>query len=577
MKRKVLIAITSALCVICCALGLTACGMFGGDGGKKEQYAVYHLNGGYIGSDPEDTEDYSYYLSPDSSGTFSPLKAKKQTWLLENWYFDEELTEVYSDSRFEELRARQDNVDLYAKWTDEVIVTKDNFKEFFKVTSGWNGGGSIGNAGVKYSISPVMTFDPLNSAESFEVEINPVLTLNNSVVWDGGKSTVALTSGNDYSCSGVKAVDSSGAGVRFDIFGRTLDYKLLTQSFRMKLLHNIPIDVTLDLDGGECESDKLTVNGCELLEKESLPTPQKSGYKFMGWFTDADFTEEYADWTVTRPITLYAKFAKQITVTYHMNGAEEKQPETYLTTDYIAPGTPVRDNYKFFGYYTTPDFKEDSKFTPEAALNAGENDIDLYARWEALRTITFNTNGGSAKAPIQVADTEVPNLGADPYKSGLEFSGWYTDAEYTQKYDESAPVSGDITLYALWVQERSISQVGIDGLKEYIDIELKNEKIDGALTLTLTITIKEKYRKYGFVLMGDWSVDLSDESGANLGNGTFGGRNAMTLSTYADKFTATGVYTAEVYTSNNNATVFNLNVNISYGIVNIPEGGFENR
>ncbi len=209
--KKILATVLAALSVAVCAGALAACGD-NDDGGEKKQYAVYHLNGGYIG-DPEDTEDYRQYLHEDTAGSFKPLKAKRETWVFENWYFNEELTEAYSEQRFEELRARQDEVDLYAKWIDEITITKENFAEFFKVSSRWNGGATIGFAGINYSISPIMAIDSLISTASFEVEITPILTNNNSVVWSDKKFIETLTSETNYSCDRVIRLGSSAAGI----------------------------------------------------------------------------------------------------------------------------------------------------------------------------------------------------------------------------------------------------------------------------------------------------------------------------------------------------------------------------
>jgi len=575
MKRKFLLALLSLVCTLCCAFGLSACGLFGGDNDndddKNDKFAVYHLNGGYFGDDADEGEEYRY---PLDDGTFFPMKAKKDTWVFENWYFDSGLTEVYSDSRFTELRASRNTVDLYAKYVDEVVITKDNFKEYFKVSSRWNGGGNIGNAAIRYSITPVMTFDPENSTKSIDVEINPVLTSNNEVVWDGGKSTVNLNPDNDYSIDGIKAIDSSGAGIKFDIIGRTLDYELKTLSFKMKFLHKVPVAITLDLDGGECDQETINATGSEYLLKSSLPTPTKSGYRFLGWYTDADFENEYEDWIVTHPRTLYAKFVREITVTYHMNGAAEKESKAYLSTEFVTAGeAPVREGYKFFGYYTTPDFKDGTKFSAHLAC---EEDIDLYARWEAIRTITFETNGGTQKKAIEIADTEIPFLGSNPIKNSLTFYGWYTDAACTKAYDEEKPISGDLTLYALWVQEKRLDDTTkIEDLTEYLDYKLTKEKTDGVLTLTLNLTVKEKYRKYGFVLTGNWRIDFTNEKGDNLGNDQFH-PNDTTLSTLKGKYTTTATYTAEKGYANNDATVINLSVNSIYGAVYIPEGGFQN-
>lgn len=68
-------------------------------------------------------------------------------------------------------------------------------------------------------------------------------------------------------------------------------------------------------------------------------------------------------------------------------------------------------------------------------------------------TVTFNTNGGSNVAEVVVAeDGFITNL-SDPTKEGYTFAGWYLDAAFATrvKLDEFA-VTGDVTLYAKWVQ-----------------------------------------------------------------------------------------------------------------------------
>ncbi|MDE6676742.1 MAG: InlB B-repeat-containing protein, partial [Clostridia bacterium] len=235
------------------------------------------------------------------------------------------------------------------------------------------------------------------------VEVTPVLTNNNEVVWSSETTTVTLTSEADYSCSYLKKINASAVGVAFNIAGKTLEYELLTESFQMKLMHKVPVEITLDLGGGETEVYNAT--GSVKLLKSDLPTPEKKGYEFRGWYTDAEFETEYTDWVVNRPRTLYAKFERKITVTYHMGGAAEKEAQTYFTSQNILPGSdPEWEGYKFYGYYKTENFEEGTKFY---SGEKSEVDLDLYARWEAIRTITFVTNDSWGKDPIKIADTEI--------------------------------------------------------------------------------------------------------------------------------------------------------------------------
>lgn len=67
-------------------------------------------------------------------------------------------------------------------------------------------------------------------------------------------------------------------------------------------------------------------------------------------------------------------------------------------------------------------------------------------------TITFNSNGGSSVATIQVRDGALPNMPTNPTRSGYRFDGWFTDADLTQAFDWNKPITGNITLYAKWTE-----------------------------------------------------------------------------------------------------------------------------
>ena len=65
-------------------------------------------------------------------------------------------------------------------------------------------------------------------------------------------------------------------------------------------------------------------------------------------------------------------------------------------------------------------------------------------------TVTFDSQGGSAITPAIVANGAPLTKPAAPSWAGRGFAGWYTDADCTQKYDFTKPVTGDLTLYARW-------------------------------------------------------------------------------------------------------------------------------
>lgn len=573
MKKKILIAAITLIGAVCLASGLAACDFSGnGENNKKEDVKVtYHLNGGYFLGDKEETAEFTVYLKPEEISSFKPMQANRDTWILENWYTDENCDEEFDSSSFIQIANSNKSVDLYAKWIDEITVTKENFTEFFSVTSRWNGGGTVGNAGISFSFKPKFAIDPDLSAESVSINATPVLSNNGSIVWSGKTKPVSLDGDKDYYYEAVSAIDSSAAGIQFDITGETLKWELVTKSFKIKLLHGNVL-VTLNADGAKLESYEISVAAGDKLLKTDLPTPVKNGYKFMGWFTDGEFTEEFTDKLINSNRTLHAKFLKQITVTFHTDGGEEIAPLTFLQGEFMnINDTPTKENYKFFGWYTSKIFDDENKFSTQYA---GENDVELYARWEKLHTVTFETNGGESKQPIKVANTETPNLGADPVKTGRVFQGWFTDAACTNKYVKG-PISADITLYALWVQEINLNNATVEQLKQYADINITHEKVTlsqsgvnkNYLKVTLSASIKEEYRRYGFMLYGSWRIEFSNEEGDNLGNKI----TTKTLSTLNDKLSFSEEFLIESGYASYNATVFDLNIDSQSAFVYVPE------
>ncbi len=558
---KKLRVIMIALCICACALAFAACDMGGGSQKDDRLCVTYHTNGGYIGGDENETSDYVREIEPDEIADYKPATARKDTWLFGGWFTDELCNNEFDPSMLEELAGEDKKLDLYAKWTDTVTVTKKNFTEFFSVYSRWNGGATIGNAAITAKFKPKMVLDPAFSAESVEISVTPVLTNNNQTVWSGKTSSIYLKSSEDYFYDGLLRVDNSAAGIEFNPVGKTLDWELVTPSFEIKLLHRVPLTVTLEIgDGATCDESELSLKGGDVIEKDDLPVPVKSKHRFMGWFSDAQFQNEYKGGVITVNKTLYAKFVREITVTFYSNGGNETEPRKFLKGESIfSSGDPVREGYKFRGWYTTPTFDEGTKF--KFGTLANDEDINLYARWDKISTLTFDTVGGSEIEPIKIADNETPNIFQTTQKSGLEFGGWYTDAEYKNKY-EARPMNGDLTLYARWLKRVHIEAEQFD---KYIDVIFTHEKKESVIELKLTVSLKEEYRKYTVFVAAHWQVDYQKTDGS-VGNELF--KKATRIDTENDIFDTTEILESS---RSFDATSWELNIINSAAYMLVPE------
>ena len=83
-----------------------------------------------------------------------------------------------------------------------------------------------------------------------------------------------------------------------------------------------------------------------------------------------------------------------------------------------------------------------------------------------LYTLTFDSRGGSAIAPISdLIQGTVVELPA-PLREGYQFDGWYSEPDGGTKFDKSIAVSSDITVYAHWTLIKVPDNSGSDDSDE---------------------------------------------------------------------------------------------------------------
>ena len=186
----------------------------------------------------------------------------------------------------------------------------------------------------------------------------------------------------------------------------------------------------------------------KVAEKPADPVRKK--YRFGGWYKDSTYTAEYDFATeITANITLYAKWVLEVaTITYNSkNGSLVIPQEVTVGEKTTAPTPPTRNGYIFnkwcIDYECTIEFNFDTAIT--------EN-ITLYAAWKRTCNVIFNTAGGSAVATQVVIIGALAVYPITPKKENYTFVYWCTDKALTEKYDFSAPVTDNITLYACYVQ-----------------------------------------------------------------------------------------------------------------------------
>ena len=160
--------------------------------------------------------------------------------------------------------------------------------------------------------------------------------------------------------------------------------------------------ITFDANGGSVTPSSVTTKDGKL---ESLPTPTRGGYDFLGWYTEKDGGEKVITDTVfTKDTTIYAHWQKQAaqeyTVTFNANGGSVS-PASATTKDGKLESlpTPTRGGYDFLGWYTEETGGE--KVTTDTVFT---KDTTIYAHWQKQTaqeyTVTLNANGGTINSGV---------------------------------------------------------------------------------------------------------------------------------------------------------------------------------
>lgn len=160
-----------------------------------------------------------------------------------------------------------------------------------------------------------------------------------------------------------------------------------------------------------------------------LPTAEKEGCDFGGWYTDAGFSGEaltFLSNTASGNKTLYAKWSGK---SYKLelvlnNGVLNNAPTSYTYGVETVLPTPTREGYNFSGWY------ENSSFSGSAVtkINADDaaGDRKFYANWTSKDAIPITAYGGYQEG----AYVEFDKInGVSSYKVSYKASG---ENSYTQ-------------------------------------------------------------------------------------------------------------------------------------------------
>lgn len=151
-------------------------------------------------------------------------------------------------------------------------------------------------------------------------------------------------------------------------------------------------------------------------------------------------------------------------ITYHIANGDsylssqkitnpKENKEVLKTTETLTLKNPSVPGYRFLGWYDLP---SGSNASIVKKIEAGEDDVELYAHWEAIKyTVQFESSLQRAEFPTSRtytvnAGTTLPTLSLSNYA----FAGW-SDLDGNLYKRIPIGTTGDITLIANWTSERN--------------------------------------------------------------------------------------------------------------------------
>jgi uncharacterized repeat protein (TIGR02543 family) len=331
----------------------------------------------------------------------SEVTSSKENYVLEGWYKEPTFRNKWY---FFEDRVYEDTT-LYAKWVSQSSTSS------FTVIFISNGGADV------------------NSQELVEgsLVVKPENPTKNSYIFAGWYKDSSLTNLWDFSNDVVSNnITLYAKWVSSDTILATYDYQGATSS--------------------------QTVYNREMVVGESytLVVPQKTGYTFIGWYSQAQgkgtkFTNSdgasLSNWATTTSITVYAYFqAITYKIKFNSNSGNAGGSMSELTLTYDTPKNLTSNGFQLFGntfvsWNTNSDGTGISYTNQQSVKNlTTENNlvINLYAIWTpGTYVITYSYDGATS------SNTEVstnvtfgqPFVFVVPVKDNYIFLGWWSSSK----------------------------------------------------------------------------------------------------------------------------------------------------
>ena len=452
-KGKILKTLTIFGTALCAPALLSGCGK-----DDDKFYITFMANG----------ETYKVYQTTENQNIVNIPEPVKEGYTFEGWYSDENYENEIEDLSEYLLSNSKSNTTLYAKFSINQYTIVFNA----------NGGSTIAPITQDYNTTVVKPADPTKDGYTFGGWFTDNGTFTNEYTfttmpvdgvelyakWNIETYTITYhlddgTNGNNptnytINTNDITLEDATKEGYTFEGWYTEQSYTNKIEIIDTSALQDYNLyakftinqyTITFNTNEGSTIAP-ITQDYNTSVTKPADPT--RDGYTFGGWYTDnGTFDNEYT--FTTMPVDGVELYAKWNIVTYRINyyldgGENGTNPTVYnILTDDITLKNATKSHYIFDGWYTEQEFTNKIEIIDTSLMQ----NYDLYAKFTLEQyTITFDSKGGSAVAPITQGYGTTVTKPTDPIKEGYEFVGWY----YFGEYVFTTMPAKNITLSAKW-------------------------------------------------------------------------------------------------------------------------------
>ena len=359
-------------------------------------------------------------------------------------------------------------------------------------------------------------------------------------VWKKAQYSVTSDVAEGYSVTGLSGTYYYGEEVTFEVAGNSpkvyvngqrieagankLYTFILNGDTHVAVADGSKLSLIYSANGGTNAPWDNTAYDAETSATVSSSEPDRLGYTFIGWATDAN--AEQAEYTAGEEFNLsgedavlYAVWQANVyTISYDKNGGEgvmTDDPFSYGTAGALTQNAYERAGYTFMGWAVSADgavvYGDGANVSDLCTQNGGN--VILYAVWERTVTVIsfYSEDGTTVNAPISVAYGDLLSSAGlvAPTRIGYIFAGYGTqpggagelifdadlDVVYVNNWDKNVL---ELTLYPQW-KPISYTVVYINGQNVLGRISaVYGVTFDLRLAETLGITVPGGYHFAGW-------------------------------------------------------------------------------